>query len=118
MNENNARPRGVQVFPMPEEIGGPAVFGVYALCVRDEANGLEVRMVHTEGVAYAVTDDKPWCWTDYDPSQRKWTPAELVDACKADPVDLADWVDDRNKARLESNFHLIYGWATSAEWSI
>lgn len=107
--ETNNRPRGVTVYPMPPEVNGP--FGDrYALLTRHDG---AVRMVHHEGVAYNVTDDKPWCWTDYDPSQPRFTPDELnalIDPAKA--VDLADWVRTFG-ARLESNFRLAYHWATS-----
>lgn len=106
----NTRPRGVMVYPMPKSVSGP--FDRYALLVRDD--GTEVRMVHTEGVAYAVTDEKPWCWTDYDPSQPTFTVAYLLFAATTvEPVDLADWVRTFG-ARLESNFGLAYRWATTA----
>jgi hypothetical protein len=119
-NESD-RSRGVVVYKMPEEIGGPAVFGVYALMVRHNDTGeidtSEVRMVHTEGVAYSVTDEKPWCWTDYDDTQKTWTPQELITAADGDKAcDLADWVRTFG-ARLESNFRLCYGWAVRAEWA-
>jgi hypothetical protein len=114
------RSRGVMVYPMPEEVGGPHVFGHYALlCNVDEEDGYapftEVRMVHTEGVGYKVDADTPWCWTDYSDTAKKWTLDELTDlvlTLKAQDkgVDLADWVRSHNH-RLESNFHQLYRWA-------
>lgn len=103
------RSRGITVYPMPEAVGGPPIFGVYALLTRHDG---EVKMVHYEGVAYTVTDEKPWCWTDYDPSQPRFTPDELNEAIDPDTaVDLADWVRDHN-ARTAGNFSEIYYWAT------
>lgn len=106
-----SRPRGVTVWPMPEPVTGP--FSEYALLVRDNSEGLAVRMVHTEGVAYLVTDEKPWTWNDHDESVPKFTPSELIDmaAKVSEGVDLADWVRTFG-ARLESNFYQAYAWAT------
>lgn len=102
------RPRGVLVYPMPEEIGGPPVYGVYALLIR--ADG-QTRMVHTEGVAYLVTDEKPWQWSDYIADLEAWSPSALIAAAKdTKPVDLADWIRAFGD-RLESNFHQAYRWA-------
>jgi hypothetical protein len=114
MSENN-RPRGVKVYPMPEEVGGPAVFGVYALCIRTNGDTSEVRMVHYEGVAYAVRADKPWRWTDYRPC-KEWSVEELLQQAELQDreCDLADWVRTFG-ARLESNFHQIHWWATNEE---
>jgi hypothetical protein len=114
----NSRPRGVIVYPMPESIGGPTVYGRYALMVRRSPDGSpdlsEVRMVHTEGVAYLVTTEKPWRWTDYAECdlfspEELWFYGERPDS---DGVDLADWVRTFG-ARLESNFSQCYRWATS-----
>jgi hypothetical protein len=116
----NSRPRGVRVYPMTEipEVNGPLAMGRYALLFRYDAEGQTdasaVRMVHTEGVAYLVTDEKPWCWTDYDTSVESFTPAQLIekiDFDTANGIDLADWVHTFG-ARLESNFHQCYWWAT------
>lgn len=111
MNDNS-RPRGVIVFPMTEfpEVNGPVAFGRYALMLRGDTS--EVRMVHTEGVAYQVTDEKPWGWTDNAPCQ-KFTPSQLIDMINfdAEGVDLADWIHTFG-ARLESNFTQAYSWAT------
>lgn len=102
----STRTRGVVVRPMPEEVSGP--FDHYALCVREDG---EVRMVHSEGVAYAVTDEKPWRWNDYSDTCPTFTPAELITmAFTAPAVDLADWVHVFG-ARLESNFGMIRRWA-------
>lgn len=102
------RPRGVLVYPMPEEVCGP--FDRYALAVRDINGELELRMVHTEGVAYLVKNDKPWTWNDYDPSQRLYTVEELMELVDSTvAVDLADWVRQFG-ARLESNFYQVYAW--------
>lgn len=108
------RPRGVQVYPVPEEIGGPSIYGVYALLIR--ADGA-TRMVHTEGVAYLVTDDKPWTWSDYVTDLKAWSPSELISAVmtkQIQPVDLADWVRAFGD-RLESNFYQAYRWTTDID---
>jgi len=103
------RPRGVMVYPMPDEIGGPS--DRYALLMR----GDEARMVHTEGVAYLVNADNAWTWTDYNPAVKKWTLHELIVVCTTiEPVDLADWVRTFG-ARLESNFHMVHHWAISQD---
>lgn len=99
------RARGIYVYPMPEAVTGP--YDRYALLVR--ADG-EMRMVHTEGVAYSVTAEKPWRWNDYTPSEA-FTREELIAHIEADPVDLADWVRTFG-ARLENNFYLIRSWYT------
>jgi len=103
------RPRGVLVCPIQDEaVTGP--FDRYALLVNKAG---EVRMLHSEGVAYAVTDDKPWTWNDYDPACPRFTVADLILATRGnETVDLADWVHVFG-ARLESNFGQAYRWATS-----
>lgn len=109
---DNDRPRGVKVYPLPDEINGPHIFGTYALLIKDHD---QVKVVHTEGVAYKVADDKPWRWTDYDPEVATYTPRDLieqVDTSDENAVDLADWVRSFG-ARLESNFSQIFHWATS-----
>lgn len=117
----HVRPRGVQVYPMPEKVCGP--FDRYALVLRDNGNGLEARMVHTEGVAYLVTAEKDWCWNDYSTTERHWTLEELVaesvevirlrvQAGRDEAVDLADWVREFGH-RLESNFVAVYQWANA-----
>lgn len=99
------RTRGVQVFPLPEAASGP--FDSYALLIRRDG---QVRMVHSEGVAYSVTDEKPWKWNDYSADCPEFTPGELITlASTAQPVDLADWVHTFG-ARLESNFYMILHW--------
>lgn len=116
MTITTTRPRGVQVFPIRNEEVSP--FDRYAVLVRHNPGSVpEVRMVHTEGVSYLVTNDKPWCWTDHAPELKHWTPAELLAlaiAEDAQPVDLADWVRTFG-ARLESNFHMTYVWATESD---
>ena len=99
------RPRGVMVYPiLDDEVTGP--FDRYAVLT---SHG-EVRMVHTEGVAYAVRDDKPWRWNDYAPCPT-FTPAQLCERTEGvEPVDLADWIRTHN-ARLEGNFDEAYCWA-------
>lgn len=108
----NTRPRGVVAYLMPEEVCGP--FDRYALVVRHEADDSvrECRMVHTEGVAYLVTDEKPWKWDDYNEGASLWSMEQLMEACDGHKsVDLADWVRTFG-ARLENNFYQIYRWAT------
>ena len=107
----NTRPRGCIVYPMPEEVCGP--FDHYALAVRETSQGLQCRMIHTEGVAYLVTADKPWTWNDYDPSARVFTMDELMDRIAGHGVDLADWVRTFG-ARLENNFWQVYVWCNEA----
>lgn len=104
---DSERPRGVLVYPLTDdEVSGP--MQSYALLVR--ADG-QARMVHTEGVAYLVTEDKPWTWNDYNPAIPTFTVTELrARAEGVTPVDLADWVREHN-ARLEGNFALAYSWA-------
>jgi hypothetical protein len=106
------------VYPMPDEVNGP--YGDrYALCIRDNDEGMEFRMVHYEGVAYVVDADRPWCWTDYDDSQPKFTTSDLFSMVAGSPaagidaldgVDLADWIRTFGD-RLETNFSLVYQWA-------
>lgn len=110
-----SRPTGVVVYPMTHnaEVNGPTIFGSYALMVRRDAEGKidpsEVRMVHTEGVAYQVTEDKPWRWTDY-AECATFTPDELIQCIGQVQTDLSDWIRTFG-ARLESNFSQAYGWA-------
>jgi hypothetical protein len=100
---------------MPEEVGGPPIFGRYALVVRHDGDKTQCRMVHTEGVAYLVTDEKPWCWTDYDPDQKVWTMEELLALCTDDnAVDLTEWVYVRNP-RTESNLFQLVWWLDHPE---
>lgn len=106
------RPRGVKVYPLPDEANGPRVFGNYALLVRPD-DPTTVRVVHTEGVAYKVTDEKPWRWSDHNADLRAWRPIDLVSITvgqNVQPVDLADWVRSFGP-RLESNFHQVHWWA-------
>jgi hypothetical protein len=108
MSEESARPRGVVAWIMPESVTGP---DQYALVIRDKSEGLEARMVHTEGVAYLVTSEKPWTWNDYDPNCPKFSIDDLVKiASSAKGIDLADWVRSFGH-RLESNFFQVYAWA-------
>jgi sugar/nucleoside kinase (ribokinase family) len=108
------RIRGIEVYPMPEAVGGPAIYGTYALLIREDG---EARMVHSEGVAYSVTDDKPWRWNDYLADCPEFTVAQLITLAVGPepiaPVDLADWVRTFG-ARLESNFHQIVRWNSEA----
>lgn len=98
------RPRGVIAYVMPEEVCGP--FDRYALVIR----GDEARMVHSEGVAYLVTADRPWCWTDYLPTEPAFTLTHLrLVALTAEQMDLADWVHEFS-ARHEDNFAQVYHW--------
>lgn len=103
----NDRVRGIMVCPiLSEAVCGPENAGTYALLMREDG---AVRMVHFEGVAYAVTEEKPWTWNDYGPCQA-FTVQELVAlAFYSEPVDLADWVRVFG-ARLESNFGQIVRW--------
>jgi hypothetical protein len=105
------RPRGVTVYPMPERVTGP--FERYAVVFREVGGVTEARMVHSEGVSYLVTDDKPWVWNDYadDCPSYSVNDLRLVVLGGPDGVDLADWVRTFG-ARLESNFHQIHQWAT------
>lgn len=104
------RTRGVIVYPMPESVCGP--YGNrYALLLRGSEGHLEARMVHTEGVSYIVTPDKPWRWDDYTPSE-PYSIEDLIGYVDpASAVDLADWVHVFG-ARLESNFGQVHWWAT------
>jgi hypothetical protein len=103
---------------MPESVGGPRILASYALMVRRDASGKidpsEVRMVHTEGVAYMVTAEKPWTWNDYDPTQPTFTPDDLIQMIGQTCTELCDWVRTHN-ARLESNFDQAYWWATRTD---
>lgn len=88
-----------------EQITGP--LDSYALFVRP-SDGLML-MVHSEGVAYRVTDEKPWKWNDYSANCPSYAPADFAVLLEGETqeVDLADWVRTFG-ARLESNFHQIY----------
>jgi hypothetical protein len=118
MYDNEDRPHGVTVYPMThnDAINGPVIAGRYALMVRRGPDGKidpsEVRMVHSEGVQYRVTDEKPWVWSDYAPpgTVESFTPDELIQ-CIDSSCDLADWIRTFG-SRLESNFWLAYRWAT------
>lgn len=100
------RARGVTGYRMPPEVNGP-MGDRYLLLVRKDG---EMRMVHSEGVAYVVSDEKPWTWTDY-ADVEKFAPEDLTRMRPfCEPVDLADWVRVFG-ARLESNFHQIHRWA-------
>lgn len=106
----NDRIRGIAVYPMPEQVTGP--YEAYALIVREDG---EVKMVHTEGVAYGVSAEKPWRWNDYREDCPTFTAHELINfAFYSPPVDLADWVRTFG-ARLESNFGQIVRWNSQAE---
>jgi hypothetical protein len=106
---SDSRQRGVTLVPMPEAVNGPAA-DEYALLVRPDG---AMRMVHYEGVAYEVTDEKPWRWNDYAPCD-VFSPEELRSLVEGigERVDLADWVRVFG-ARLESNFWQIVGWYES-----
>lgn len=105
----NDRPRGIQVYPMPEPVSGP--YEHYALLVREDG---EMRMVHSEGVAYMVTTEVRWTWNDYSTEVPQFTKGELIlIAVGVEPVDLADWIRVFG-ARLESNFAQISHWYNEA----
>ena len=103
------REHGVVGYIMTDpKITGPGNEGSYALFVRED--GLTL-MVHTEGVAYRVTDEKVWTWNDrgWDNPQ-PYGPKELYLIAlreQAPLVDLAEHVRTFG-ARLESNFHQIH----------
>ena len=100
------RARGINVFPMPENVCGP--LDSYALLIRSDG---QMRMVHTEGVAYEVSNEKPWQWDDYSEDAEKFSPNTLeIFARNSEPVDLADWVRSFGM-RLDHNFSLIHHWA-------
>ena len=104
------RPRGILVWKMPSEVSGP---DSYALLVHPTKS--EARMVHTEGVAYLVTPEKPWTHNDYDPECPSFTYTELLDlipSLEIAPTDLADWIRSHN-ARLDSNFAQVAHWAVT-----
>ena len=98
------RTRGIIGHVMPDKVTGRG-YDKYLLVVRPDG---KARMVHTEGVAYEVTPDKPWCWTDYSDTEKKWSLEELT-ALDTHTADLADWVRVFG-SRLESNFRLIRSW--------
>lgn len=104
------RTQGVVGYIMTDErITGPT--DSYALFVRED--GLTL-MVHSEGVAYRVTDEKPWRWNDYSEGCPSYGPKELHLIAmreQATLVDLAEWVRTFG-ARLESNFHQIHSLMT------
>lgn len=107
------RKQGVVGYIMTDEqITGP--YDSYALFVRED--GLTL-MVHSEGVAYRVTDEKPWQWNDYRNDVRSYGPGELHTIAmreQATLVDLAEWVRTFG-ARLESNFHQIHSLMTEVK---
>lgn len=108
-NTNN-RARGIIVRVVPADridINGP--FPDYALIERPDG---QVRMVHYEGVAYEVRDDKPWTWSDYLPDCPQFSPLDLKEAAVYEDwkkTDLADWVKVFG-SRCEVNFGLIRQW--------
>ena len=102
------RTREVTGWVMPDEVTGDG-WGNYLLVVRKDG---EMRMIHTEGVAYSVTEDKPWTWTDYAPC-KEWTKEELLSlTTRCEEANLADWVRSFG-SRLESNFYQIVRWYKS-----
>lgn len=104
------RERGIKVYKMPSKVSGP---DSYALLVHPTKS--EARMVHTEGVAYLVTPEKPWTHNDYDPNCPVFSYAELLDlipSLEIAPTDLADWIRTHN-ARLDSNFAQVHHWAVT-----
>lgn len=107
---NEPRQRGIMVYPMPENVCGPEAR--YALLLR--ADG-EARMIHTEGVAYRVDQDKPWRYDDVQEGAGIWSVEQLINhAFDVPPVDLADWIRTFG-ARLESNFGQIARWYNETE---
>ena len=109
----NDRTRGIAVYPMTDpDVCGPYAENVFALIIRNDG---QVKMVHTEGVAYGVSADRPWRWNDYDANCPTFSAHELINrAFYVKPVDLADWVRTFG-ARLESNFGQIVRWNNDAE---
>lgn len=102
---NNNRPRDITAYVMTEDaVNGP--FDRYALVVRPDG---EMRMVHYEGVAYLVTEEKPWRWNDFGNCEVFPPHALLALKPKAQEVNLADWVKVFG-ARCENNFSLIRQW--------
>lgn len=91
------------------QITGPG--DSYALFVRPDG---EMRMVHSEGVAYLVRTDKPWKWNDYNEECPSYGPEELLEARTDKEVDLADWIRTFGH-RLESNFAQIAYWWREGE---
>jgi hypothetical protein len=100
------RTRGLIGYVMTDpQVTGPT--DSYAVFVRSDG---AIRMVHSEGVAYLVTDEKPWRWNDYNEGCPSYAPADLLAlTATAEQVDLADWIHTFG-ARLESNFHQIEAW--------
>lgn len=110
----SSRVRGVTVFQMPESVTGG--FDCYALMMRRTPEGtIEAMMVHTEGVCYQVSADKPWKWNDFLDTTPTFTLADLITilGSKDDTpaIDLADWVRTFG-GRLEGNFYAAWQWAT------
>jgi hypothetical protein len=92
-----------------EAVTGPV--DSYALFVRPDGRML---MVHSEGVGYEVTEEKPWRWTDYGNCEVFPPHAMLALRTGAKEVDLADWVRTFG-ARLENNFRQISWWLDDVE---
>ena len=111
------RTTGIMVRVTPSDTADRVINGPmdhYALLIRPDG---ATRMVHYEGVAYLVTDEKPWRWTDYAPAQT-FTPGELEALSNEESWherDLADWIKVFG-ARCESNFHQVARWYQVAQW--
>ena len=102
------RTREITGWAMPTEVNGEG-WDRYMLVIREDG---QMRMIHYEGVAYLVSEDRPWRWTDYAPVEA-WSPEQLLAVtpwCRE--VNLADWVRCFG-SRLESNFSQIVWWYNS-----
>jgi hypothetical protein len=107
-----ARTRGILVYPL-----APAAYDVptadrYALGVNQFTG--ETFLIHSEGVTYRVTHEKPWRFNDYSVVSRWFSVKEVREFPVLHGVDLADWVRSFGQ-RLETNFGLAYGILTTQE---
>lgn len=111
MTNNNRPDSGIIAHIVQNaEVNGPT--DRYALLVRPDG---ETRMVHYEGVAYYITEERPWTWNDFIPNPALFTPNDLTRMAQEEnwpEVDLAKWCKVFG-ARNEANYQAVANWYRS-----
>jgi hypothetical protein len=98
-----ARTRGTIVYPLAAAAYDVHTSDRYALGVNPNTG--VTYLIHCEGVAYKVTLNKPWRFSDYSILAKWYGIKEVREMPVREGVDLADWIRTFG-ARLESNFML------------